>query len=122
MFPKVTAMVTHFVQTCDICVRAKTDHHLPRGQLEPITLPTQKWQSIAMDWVTGLPFQLDGSRLYDAILMVTDRATKMCHLIPTSTTSTAEDTAQSMLTHVFRLHGLPRSIISDRDLKLLSDF
>ena len=75
-----------------------------------------------MDWVTGLPFQLDGSRLYDAILMVTDRATKMCHLIPTCTTSTAEDTAQSMLTHVFRLHGLPRSIISDRDSKLLSDF
>ena len=120
-FPEMAARVTDFVQTCDICVRAKADHHLPRGLLEPISIPTQKWQSIAMDWVTGLPVGPPPDS-FDSVLMVTDRATKMCHLIPTLKTTTAEDTASSMLLHVFRFHGLPRSIISDRDAKLMSTF
>ena len=73
-----------------------------------------------MDWVVGLPSELRYGQSFGAILVVTDRATKMVHLIPTSKTEFAEDTARLLVANVFKLHGLPRSIHSDIDTRLTS--
>ena len=72
-----------------------------------------------MDFVVQLPKTMKG---FDAILVVVDRLTKWVHLIFTHTTDTAPETAKTFLDHIFRLHGLPRVIVSDRDPKFVSKF
>ena len=111
-----------FVQSCDACQRTKPDRRAVQGLLAPLSLPTRKWQSISMDWVVGLPEETRNGVTYDAILVVTDRATKMSHLIPTNRHESAADTARLFLTNVFRLHGLPRSIHTDCDSRMTSAF
>jgi hypothetical protein len=83
--------------------------------LQTLPLPTRKWQSVSMGWVVGLPDVIRKGVEYNAVLTVTDRATRMCHLIPTVKKESAADTAQLVLWNVIRLHGLPRSIVTDRD-------
>ena len=75
-----------------------------------------------MDLVTGLPEIIRDDRIYNAVLTVTVRATRMCHLIPTSKNESAHNTAQLMLLNIVGLHGPPRSIISDRDTRLTNEF
>ena len=104
-----------------MCQRYKTEHHLPRGYFESLEIPKQRWQSIYMDWLNLHRVSYQG-QLYNEVLTVTDRATKMVHLIPTSNTSTALDTASQFITQIVRLHGLPRSIVSDRDSVFTSQF
>ena len=71
-------LVKEFVQTCDVCARAKTPRHRPYGLLHPFVIPNEPWASISMDFITDLPL----SRSFDAILVVVDRFTKMAHFIP----------------------------------------
>ena len=115
-------IVKSFVQACDLCQRTKAERQHKRGLLEPLTIPKRKWQSVSMDWVVGLPLVYRHGRDYDAVLVFTDRATKMVHLVPTSKTETAEDTAELFIQNVVRLHGLPRSLHSDRDTRITSHF
>ena len=119
-FPLMKKKVQQFVQSCDICQRCKHEHQLPRGMLEPLSLPMQKWHSISIDWIWVPPLIRYG-RDYDRLLVVTDRATKMTHLIPSNAHETAEDTAELLLNFVFKYHGLPRSIHSDRAPVLMSE-
>jgi hypothetical protein len=72
-----------------------------------------------MDFIGPLPKTARG---HDMIFTVTDKLSKMIHLIPTTSTATAVDTAQLYFNHVFKHHGIPRMIISDRDTKFTSDF
>ncbi len=74
-----------------------------------------------MDWTSLPPVIYCGVR-YDEVLTVTDRATKMMHLIPTRKTATALETAELFFAYIVRYHGLPRSIVSDRDRLFTSDF
>ena len=76
------------------------------------------WTDISMDLITQLP-ESDSS---DAIFVVIDRFSKMAHFIPTTTTADAPTLAQLFLAHVVRLHGFPKSIISDRDTRFISVF
>jgi transposase InsO family protein len=71
-----------------------------------------------MDFVTGLPWS-DG---YNAILVVTCQLTKMRHLVHYRDTTTAEQLAELFLEHVFRLHGLPRLIVSNRGTQFVAKF
>ena len=112
--PNLKRRVQAFVSTCDICQRFKSEHHLPRGHVEMMDLPQQKWQSVSMDWIS-LPAVVASGHQYDEVLTVTDRATKMVHLIPTSSTTATVETATLFFEHVVRHHGLPSSIVSDRD-------
>ena len=120
-FQNMKAIVAEFVRTCPECQRAKPDRRGEQGELHPLPLPTRKWQSISMDWVVALPSVMRNGQIFDAVLTVTDRATRMVHLIPTNAHATSEITAELLLWHVFRLHGLPRSFISDRDPRLCSE-
>ena len=92
LMPRMKDRVREYIRTCDICQKYKADHHLPRGFLENLDIPEQRWQSLSMDWVSLPTVEWDG-HVYDEVLTVTDRATKMVHLIPTAKTSTANDTA-----------------------------
>ena len=99
--------VKNFVSSCPICQKVKADHHLPRGYLQALLLPVTKWETVAMDWVVGLPPTVRFGTRFDAVLLVTDRATKMCHLIPTYKTVTAKETAAQFLHFIVKYHGLP---------------
>ncbi len=79
----------------------------------------RKWQEIGVDFITALPLTKNGN---DAIMTVVDRFTKMVHLVPTCTTATAGHVADLFVKNVWRLHGVPRSITSDRDSKFISLF
>ena len=115
--PHVRQAVDSFVRSCPACQVSKAEHANPRGLLQSTILPLRRWQSIALDW-TFLP----SFRGFDCVLTVTDRATKMVHLIAAKSADTPQDTAKGFFHEVVRLHGLPRSIISDRDVRFLSRF
>ncbi|MCO5590556.1 hypothetical protein L7F22_044527 [Adiantum nelumboides] len=78
-----------------------------------------KWEFVSMDFVTGLPIVQEG---YGSIMVVVDMLTKVAHLLPVKKTYTASDISQLFVKEIFRLHGLPKRIISDRDAKFTSKF
>ena len=116
-FPRMRKLVADHISSCDVCQHAKADHHRPRGLMERVSLPAQKLQAIGMDWIVVLPEITRDGRVYDSVLTVTDRATKMTHFIPTWKEATAVDTADQFIRYIVKYHGLPRSIISDRDAR-----
>ena len=87
------------------------DNIAPRGKLLPIPVTPVPWRDIAMDFLTNLPTN-NGS---ESILVVVDRFSKMIHLVPLQQKTEASDVADAFFDSVVRLHGLPATIISDRD-------
>jgi transposase InsO family protein len=118
-WPHMERDVRQYVRTCDSCQRCKPSNLKPPGLLRSLPIPTQNWEGIAMDFIVRLPMTAAG---HDAILTVVDRLTKMAHFIPTTTNVTAEQAAKQFFAGVVRLHGLPKSIVSDRDSKFTSAF
>ena len=105
--------VAQYIQNCYSCHRAKPSRHREHGLLHPLPIPQQRWQDITIDFITGLPL----SNGNNAIMTVTDRLTKERHYIPCfagEDGTSAEATVDMLIKEVFRLHGLPASIISDR--------
>ena len=84
----------------------------------PLPVPTRPWDSVSMDFITNLP-NVDG---YDAILTVVCSLTKMAHFIPCNSTVNSRHLAKLFLDNVYRLHGLPRFLIGDRDTRYTSHF
>ena len=97
----------------------KSDHTLSRGQLQSTEIPTEKWKDVSLDFITDLPESLNN---FDSILTVIDKATRMTHLIPCRKKITATETAQKFVDHIVRLHGVPRSIFTDRGTQFCSKF
>jgi hypothetical protein len=108
-WPQIRAFITSYVKSCD-CNRSKTPRHSPYGQLQPIPIPIRPWSSISTDLILGLPPSMG----FNAIAVWVCRTTKMAHFIPCSNTITAAGYAQNFMDHIFRYHGLPNQIISDR--------
>jgi len=108
-----------FVTQCGLCQRNKHPTTEPFGFLQPLCVPDFRWDSVSMDFIVQLPMTKNGK---DAILVFVDRLSKMVHFPATNTTITAEDTARLFRHEVFRLHGMPRKIISDRDTRFMSAF
>ena len=121
-FPDLRAHVVKHVRECHVCQTAKTEHRRARGVVMPLRIPERRWNSIHMDWILGLPPFPPDKNTYNAILTFTDRATKMVHFVPTNKFEKATDTARFFFHHVVRLHGLPRSLICDRDSRFTSTF
>ena len=110
--------VRRYIRNCHICQRSRTPQHRPSGILRPLPIPYRPWSSISMDFVTGLPW----SNGRDAIWVIVDSLTKMCHFMPCRTTTSAPDLANLFLHHVWKHHSLPQDIISDRGPQFASDF
>eukprot|EP00253_Pinus_taeda_P019093 PITA_19093 len=96
------------------CQQVKVEHQHPAGLLEPLPIPEWKWEVITMDFITGLPKSKKGN---DSIMVVVDKLSKSAHFIPVQSTYRA-----AQIANIFRLHGLPKTIISDRDVKFTLDF
>lgn len=94
-----------------IGIKNKVDGTPYAGLLQPLQIPTQAWQEISMDFVEALP-KSEGK---DTILVIVDRLTKYAHFISLLHPYTAQEVARAFLDTVYRLHGLPRGIVSDRD-------
>jgi hypothetical protein len=111
--------IAKYVASCGICQKVKAEHKRPTGLLNPLEIPEWKWENIAMDFVVSLPRYPCGK---DAIWVVIDRLTKVAHFIPMMQTSSAADLVPLHIKEVVRLHGVPKSIMSDRDSKFVSNF
>ena len=118
-WPTLAKDVKQHVITCHACQRNKAKNQLPGGLLQSLQVPQERWHSISMDYITGLPCTDKG---HDAILVVCDRLSKMARFIPCTKQVTAEDTAVLFRDHVFRNHGQPTEVISDRDSRFISKF
>jgi hypothetical protein len=101
----------NFVKQCQVCQQAKPEHNHPTGLLQLLPVPQGAWQDITMDFIEGLP----KSESYDTILVVVDRFSKYAHFIPLHQPFTAQTVAQAVFDNVVKLHGLPKTIVSDRD-------
>lgn len=117
-WPALRKDVDKFCISCGICHTAKVSTKLPTGLLHNLPIPRQPWVSTSMDFVGPFP----KSHGYDYIWVIVCRLTSMVHLIPVNTTNTADELALIYLREVVRLHGLPESIVSDRDSKFTSKF
>ncbi|KAI0996661.1 Transposon Ty3-I Gag-Pol polyprotein [Podosphaera aphanis] len=117
-WPSMRDYIARYVRNCHTCQRSKPNNHGKFGVLRPLPIAQQPWQEVSMDFVTGLPV----SKGCDAILVVVDRLTKMRHLIACTITTTSEDLAELYLQHVWKLHGLPTHITSDRGTQFAAHF
>ena len=111
----VHVIVLQHVRTCASCQLDNVEHTKTRGLLQHLTIPTKKWQFVHIDWIVKFPPVVDQCRTYDQVLVFTDRASKMVNLISTWAKTTAFDTATMFVVNVVKYHGLPRSLISDRN-------
>ncbi|GJP50749.1 hypothetical protein CLOM_g9918 [Closterium sp. NIES-68] len=118
-WPHIADDIQKFVTSCDTCQRMKSSKQKKVGLLHPLPVPEQPWQVVSLDFITGLPPTTSG---HDAILVVIDKFSKMGHFIPTHTTARTEETAQLFVRHIISQHGIPTTLISDRDPKFTSKF
>ena len=118
-WPNMHKDIQHHVRTCQPCQLNKAKNTKPAGKLSPLPIPGDIWHSMSLDFITGLPTTTTG---HDAILVFVDRLSKMAHFAPCTKETTALDTAKLFIDHVYKLHGLPREIISDRDSRFTSNF
>ncbi|KAK9002134.1 hypothetical protein V6N11_024822 [Hibiscus sabdariffa] len=111
--------VAEFVSKCMVCQRVKAEHQFSSGLLQPLRIPEWKWDRITMDFVTGLPMTPSKK---DSVWVIVDRFTKCAHFLPVHTTYTYNKLAELYIREIVRLHGVPKSIVSDRDPKFTSRF
>ncbi|KAK3505869.1 hypothetical protein QTP70_019370 [Hemibagrus guttatus] len=109
-WPSLGSDVEDFVRQCATCAQARSSRQRPEGLLEPLPVPQRPWSHLSVDFLTDLP-DSGGST---AIMVVVDRFSKGCKLVPLKGLPTAMQTADAMFAHVFRNFGLPEDIVSDR--------
>lgn len=117
-WPKMVNEIETYVKSCAVCQRVKPGRHKPIGLLKPLPVPSDRWSSVTMDFITDLP----PCKGFDSIMVVVDRFTKMAHFSPCTKTITAQGTAKLYIDRVLRHHGIPESIISDRGTQFKSEF
>lgn len=118
-WPKMVDEVSDYIRQCELCQRNKALTRAPAGLLHPIPKPDRPWQHIGTDFITGLPLT---SRNFDTIIVFVDHATKLVHFVPTSESCTAAEYARAFVDHIFKLHGLPQAVFSDRGSIFVSNF
>ncbi|KAL4325990.1 hypothetical protein GQ457_11G026580 [Hibiscus cannabinus] len=111
--------VAEFESKCMVCQRVKAEHQFPSGLLQPLKIPKWKWERITMDFVTGLP--LTPSKK-NSVWVIVDRFTKCAHFLPVHTIYTYDKLVELYIGEIVRLHGVPKSIVSDRDSKFTTRF
>jgi hypothetical protein len=111
--------IAEYVARCSTCQQVKAEHQRPAGPLQPLSIPEWKWDQIGMDFVVGLPRAPSGQ---DAIWVIVDRLTKSAHFIPYKINDSMQKMAELYIREIVRLHGVPNSIVSDRDPRFTSKF
>jgi hypothetical protein len=111
--------IAEYLARCQDCQQDKVEHQHPAGLLQPLPLPEWKWETILLDFITGLP---KTQKHNDSIMVVIDKLSKSTHFIPLKSTFKAINIAEIFMKEIFRLHGIPKMVISDRDVKFTSAF
>lgn len=114
--------VKAFCDTCTLCKVTKPNNHAPYGQLQTLEVPTRPWETIGMDFVGPLPESENLNGKFDMLLVIIDHLTSMIHLVPTKQTYHAKDIAEVLFDRVYKHHGMPAHIVSDRDSLFTSTF
>jgi len=111
--------IAKYVSECDVCQRIKASHLKVAGTLQPLPIPSWKWEDISMDFIVGLP---NTSQKHDSIWVFIDRLTKTAHFIPVHTSYSIKKYVEIYLDQIIRLHGVPKTIISDRGSQFVARF
>ena len=111
--------IIKYIAKCLECQRVKVEHRHLAGLLRPLPIPEWKWEVVIMDFITGLPIT---NKQHDSIMVVVDRLTKAAHFIPFKTTHKASNVVDIYMREVAPLHGIPKTIMFDRDPKFTSKF
>jgi len=110
--------IGQYVSTCDLCLRTKPIRQALVGELHSLQIPDSRWDTLSVDFVVELPF----SSGHDTVMTVVDSVSKRVYFIPTYTTVTVEGAARLFLHQVWKLHSLPKCIISDCRLQFIACF
>ena len=111
--------VSEFVIKCLVCQRVQAEHQIPSGLLQLIRIPEWKWDQITMDFVVGLPLT---RRKHDSVWVVVDRFIRSAHFLPVRTDYSLDKLIELYIKEIVWLHGIPISIILDRDPRFTSRF
>ena len=111
--------IAKFVARCLTRQQVKAEHQAPARKLHSLSIPEWKWEKVTMDFVVGLPRTF---RKNDAIWVVVDRLTKVAHFLPIQQSYSLDHLAEIYVKEIMRLHGVPKSIVSDRDPRFTSHF
>ena len=108
-WPGVTRDVGRYIKGCDLCQRMKNRMEKLAGKLKLSEIPEKPWMHLTVDFITKLPVVVEK----DAILVVCDRLSKMAHFVAMTEGTSAEGLARLFQNNIWKLHGLPESIVSD---------
>ena len=111
--------VGKLVRRCLMCQKVKTEHQRPARLLQPLEVAEWKWEHITMDFMTNLP---KTSRGHDVVWVIVDRLTNSVHFLAVRMTFTLEEFCKLYIREIVRLHGVPVSIVSDRDPRFTAHF
>jgi hypothetical protein len=108
-----------YVSECDTCQKVKADYMKPGGLLQPLSILKWKWDDISMDFIVGLPLT---AQKFDSIWVIVDRLSKSAHFIPVHTNYNVQKYVGIYIARVLCLHGVPKTIISDRGSQFVAHF
>jgi hypothetical protein len=108
-----------YVARCDTCRRVKAIHMKAAGPLQSLPILTWKWEDIIMDFIVGLPRTANG---YDSIWVIVDRLTKIAHFLSVRVKYTVAMYAELYIASILSLHGVPKTIVSDRGPQFVAKF
>ncbi|KAD3336653.1 hypothetical protein E3N88_32172 [Mikania micrantha] len=118
-WPGMKFNVMQYVNKCLTCAQVKAEHQKPYGYVQPLEVPEWKWEHITMDFITKLPLT---AKRHDVIWVIVDRLTKSAHFLPIRETYTSEKLSELFVKEIITRHGVPVSIVSDRDTRFVSRF
>jgi hypothetical protein len=118
-WPSMKKEVIDFIARCLECQKVKVEHRHPTGFLQPIPILEWKWEVVTMDFITKLPRT---NKKHDSIMVVVDKLTKAAHFVPIKLTHKAANIVDVYMKEISRLHGIPKTIVSNRDPKFTSKF
>ena len=111
--------ISEYVSKCLTCQLVKVEHQVPSGLLNPLPIPQWKGDNITMDFVSGFPLT---QRKHDSVWVIMDKLTKCAHFLPLRLDYSMDRVAELYVSEIIRLHGIPLSIVSDRDPWFTSRF
>jgi hypothetical protein len=119
-WPNMRKTVHEYINKCESCQRNKPTNQLPQGLLQSLEIPDTRWQTVTMDFITKLPVTESGN---DTIVVFVDKFSKMAHYVPTREQGLTPDVvARIFFDNIVKHHGIPQSIVSDRDGRFISKF
>ena len=111
--------ISEYVSKCLTCQQVKAEHQVPSGLLNPLIIPQWKWDIITIDFVFDFPLT---QGKHDVVWVIVDRLTKSAHFLPVRLDYSMDCLAELYVSEIVRLHGIPLSIVSDRDPWFMSRF